>query len=107
MTEHAQSIYLVSTVGSVILVEQFPELKPLSQNWETIRDEAVGLFGGGFIRGRQEQRLGLLLVLQKWLEGPDKPRHDIRDVRLVLDAVCAADRILLHASVHGNKVAAI
>ncbi|MGY4237858.1 aspartyl/asparaginyl beta-hydroxylase (cupin superfamily) [Bradyrhizobium sp. USDA 4449] len=74
---------MVSTVGPVIPVEQFPELKPLSQNWETIRDEAVGLFDGGFIGGRQEQRLGPLLVLQKWPEGPDKPRHDIRDIRVV------------------------
>ena len=34
----------------VIPVEQFPELKPLSENWETIRDEAVRLFDEGFIR---------------------------------------------------------
>jgi len=34
----------------VISVEQFPELKPLSENWETIRDEAVRLFDEGFIR---------------------------------------------------------
>jgi beta-hydroxylase len=34
----------------VIAVEQFPELKPLGENWETIRDEAVRLFDEGFIR---------------------------------------------------------
>jgi beta-hydroxylase len=34
----------------VIPVEQFPELRPLSENWETIRDEAVRLFDEGFIR---------------------------------------------------------
>jgi beta-hydroxylase len=34
----------------VISVEQFPELKPLSENWEIIRDEAVRLFDEGFIR---------------------------------------------------------
>jgi beta-hydroxylase len=34
----------------VIAVEQFPELKPLRDNWETIRDEAVRLFDEGFIR---------------------------------------------------------
>src|SRR5437763_15990311 len=34
----------------VIAVENFPELKPLSENWETIRDEAVRLFDEGFIR---------------------------------------------------------
>src|SRR6266702_3408123 len=34
----------------VIAVEQFPELKPLSENWETIRDEAARLFDEGFIR---------------------------------------------------------
>src|SRR3954454_18517601 len=34
----------------VIAVENFPELKPLSDNWETIRDEAVRLFDEGFIR---------------------------------------------------------
>lgn len=34
----------------VIPVDRFPELKPLSENWETIRDEAVRLFDEGFIR---------------------------------------------------------
>jgi len=34
----------------VIPVEKFPELKKLSENWETIRDEAVRLFDEGFIR---------------------------------------------------------
>src|SRR5881628_3010430 len=34
----------------VIAVENFPELKPLSENRETIRDEAVRLFDEGFIR---------------------------------------------------------
>src|SRR3954464_2570767 len=34
----------------VISGEQFPELKPLSENWEIIRDEAVRLFDEGFIR---------------------------------------------------------
>src|SRR3569832_623294 len=34
----------------VIAIEQFPELKPLSENWEPIRDEAVRLFDEGFIR---------------------------------------------------------
>lgn len=34
----------------VIPVEQFPELKKLSDNWETIRDEATRLFDEGFIR---------------------------------------------------------
>jgi beta-hydroxylase len=31
-------------------IAAFPELKPLSENWETIRDEAVRLFDEGFIR---------------------------------------------------------
>ena len=34
----------------VIPVESFPELNKLSENWETIRDEAVRLFDEGFIR---------------------------------------------------------
>ena len=34
----------------VIPVEKFPELKPLRDNWETIRDEAVRMFDEGFIR---------------------------------------------------------
>src|ERR1700761_8981285 len=34
----------------VIPVERFPELSKLSENWETIRDEAVRLFDEGFIR---------------------------------------------------------
>ena len=33
----------------VIPVEQFPELVKLSENWETIREEAVRLFDEGFI----------------------------------------------------------
>jgi len=34
----------------VIPVERFPELVKLSENWETIREEAVRLFDEGFIR---------------------------------------------------------
>jgi beta-hydroxylase len=34
----------------VISVDKFPELAPLRDNWETIRDEAVRLFDEGFIR---------------------------------------------------------
>ncbi|WP_024519733.1 aspartyl/asparaginyl beta-hydroxylase domain-containing protein [Bradyrhizobium sp. Tv2a-2] len=34
----------------VIPVASFPELNKLSENWETIRDEAVRLFDEGFIR---------------------------------------------------------
>jgi beta-hydroxylase len=34
----------------VISVDQFPELAPLRENWETIREEAVRLFDEGFIR---------------------------------------------------------
>jgi beta-hydroxylase len=45
-------MYAGSAVSNnpVIPVEQFPELKALSENWETIRDEAVRLFDEGFIR---------------------------------------------------------
>jgi beta-hydroxylase len=52
----------------VIPVERFPELAKLGENWQTIREEAVRLFDEGFIRAAQEQRLGLLLVLQERLE---------------------------------------
>jgi beta-hydroxylase len=34
----------------VLSVLDFPELKPLSENWRTIRDEAVALFDEGHIR---------------------------------------------------------
>jgi beta-hydroxylase len=34
----------------VVPVERFPELVKLSDNWQTIRDEAVRLFDEGFIR---------------------------------------------------------
>jgi len=34
----------------VISVDKFPELAPLRDNWETIRDEAMRLFDEGFIR---------------------------------------------------------
>lgn len=45
-------MYACSAVPNkpVIAVEQFPELRPLSENWETIRDEAVRLFDEGLIR---------------------------------------------------------
>jgi beta-hydroxylase len=34
----------------VVAVDKFPELAKLSENWQTIRDEAVNLFDEGFIR---------------------------------------------------------
>jgi len=34
----------------VLPVEQFPELKTLSDNWQTIRDEGLRLFDDGFLR---------------------------------------------------------
>jgi beta-hydroxylase len=34
----------------VIPVDRFPQLQPLTDNWETIRDEALRLFDEGFIR---------------------------------------------------------
>ena len=34
----------------VVQVDQFPELRKLTENWQTIRDEAVNLFDEGFIR---------------------------------------------------------
>ena len=32
----------------------FPELKPLTDNWTTIRDEALALFDGGYIRSAEK-----------------------------------------------------
>jgi beta-hydroxylase len=45
-------MYLFSGVPNkpVLPVEQFPELKPLADNWQTIRDEGLRLFDEGFIR---------------------------------------------------------
>jgi beta-hydroxylase len=45
-------MYAASAVPNspVIPVEKFPELAKLSENWETIREEAVRLFDEGFIR---------------------------------------------------------
>src|ERR1700749_4168680 len=34
----------------VIPLQEFPELAKLSENWQTIRDEALQLFDEGFIR---------------------------------------------------------
>ena len=42
----------------VISVEQFPELKPLSENWETIRDEAVRLFDEASFAQRRRTTTG-------------------------------------------------
>jgi beta-hydroxylase len=45
-------MYLFSGVPNkpVLPVEQFPELKPLADNWQEIRDEGLRLFDEGFIR---------------------------------------------------------
>jgi beta-hydroxylase len=45
-------MYLFSAVPStpILDVEEFPELEPLRDNWQTIRDEAKGLYEGGHIR---------------------------------------------------------
>ena len=45
-------MYMFSGVPNkpVLPVEQFPELKKLSDNWQTIRDEGLRLFDEGFIR---------------------------------------------------------
>lgn len=37
-----------------IRLEDFPELKPLADNWTTIRDEALKLFDEGFIRAAEK-----------------------------------------------------
>src|ERR1700743_718408 len=45
-------MYAASAVPNepVIPLDKFPELTPLRENWQTIRDEAVRLFDEGFIR---------------------------------------------------------
>jgi beta-hydroxylase len=45
-------MYMFSGVPNkpVLPPEQFPELKPLGDNWQTIRDEGLRLFDEGFIR---------------------------------------------------------
>jgi beta-hydroxylase len=45
-------MYMFSAVPSepFLKVQDFPEIKPLSDNWETIRDEGLRLFDEGYIR---------------------------------------------------------
>lgn len=45
-------MYLFSAVPNrpVLQASEFPELKPLRDNWQTIRDEALALYDGGRIR---------------------------------------------------------
>ena len=52
LAPHNVLMYAGSAVPNkpVIPVENFPELDKLSDNWETIRDEAVRLFDDGYIR---------------------------------------------------------
>ena len=52
MAPYNAMIYLFSAVPNkpVLDVKQFPDLDPLQQNWETIRDEARRLYEGGHIQ---------------------------------------------------------
>jgi beta-hydroxylase len=52
MAPYNALMYLFSSVPSrpFIDLRHFPELEPLKQNWETIRDEALRLFDEGYIR---------------------------------------------------------
>ena len=52
MAPYNALIYLFSAVKNtpVLDVKQFPDLDPLQQNWETIRDEARRLYAGGHIQ---------------------------------------------------------
>ncbi|MFQ5658674.1 MAG: aspartyl/asparaginyl beta-hydroxylase domain-containing protein [Candidatus Methylomirabilales bacterium] len=48
-------MYLLSAVLNrpILDADQFPDLVRLRENWETIRDEAVQLYGDGYIRAAQ------------------------------------------------------
>ena len=64
-------MYMFSAVPNkpFIDVAQFPELKPLTDNWQTLRDEALKLFDEGHIRARlRVQRPGLQFLLSPRLE---------------------------------------
>ncbi|HEX4125779.1 MAG TPA: aspartyl/asparaginyl beta-hydroxylase domain-containing protein [Tepidisphaeraceae bacterium] len=52
MAPYNALIYLFSAVPNkpILKVEEFPDLKPLQDNWEIIRDEAKQLYAGGHIR---------------------------------------------------------
>jgi beta-hydroxylase len=52
MAPYNALMYLFSAVPSRPFIElrHFPELEPLKENWETIRDEALRLFDEGYIR---------------------------------------------------------
>jgi beta-hydroxylase len=52
MAPYNALMYLVSAVPNrpYVEVRQFPELRPLQENWQLIRDEALSLFDEGHIR---------------------------------------------------------
>ena len=52
MAPYNALMYLFSAVPNrpYVDVDRFPELAPLRQNWQTIRDEALSLFDEGHIR---------------------------------------------------------
>ena len=52
MAPYNALMYMFSAVPNkpYVDVSQFPELKPLAENWKTIRDEALKLFDQGHIR---------------------------------------------------------
>ena len=103
----------------VIPVASFPELSKLSENWETIRDEAVRLFDEGFIRAAAKNndwgfysffKSGWKRFYLKWYDAPlpsatriDGPAPHLLIVRApyykaVVDGLTAgAERILREA----------
>ena len=77
-----------------VAVERFPELAPLAQNWQVIRDEALALFSGGHIRAASGYtdigfnsffRRGWKRFYVKWYDEPLPSARDLcpRTVELV------------------------
>jgi beta-hydroxylase len=56
MAPYNSLIYLFSAVKNtpVLKLEDFPELKPLTDHWEIIRDEALELIAGGHIAAAEK-----------------------------------------------------
>lgn len=81
MAPYNALMYLFSAVPNrpFIPVDAFPQLAPLAANWQTIRDEAIGLFDEGHIRAARGYtdlgfnsffRRGWKRFYVKWYDAP-------------------------------------
>ena len=70
MAPYNALIYFFSKVANkpILNLEDFPDLKPLKDNWEQIREEALRPTRGTYSVIQQAQRSGVQHLFQTWAE---------------------------------------